>query len=140
MQKQPQEVFCEKRCFKKFHKIRLRPATLLKRVSGTGVFLWILQNFSKQLFYRTPLGDCFCKYEFQNNISKFKISKKAWEALKVYFSNKLRVEQKLHYCRQDWSTGKPKWGISSWHSNCWLEIFHILIEKRKATRFASLCE
>ena len=27
--------------------------------SGTGVFLWILQNLKNTLFYRTPLGDCF---------------------------------------------------------------------------------
>ena len=26
-----------------------------KRDSGTGVFLWILQNFQEHLFYRTPL-------------------------------------------------------------------------------------
>ena len=27
--------------------------------SGTGVFLWILWNFSELLFYRTPPSDCF---------------------------------------------------------------------------------
>ena len=27
----------------------------------TGVFMWILRNFSRQLFYRTHLGDCFRK-------------------------------------------------------------------------------
>ena len=27
---------------------------------GTGVFLWMLRNFSEHLFYRTYLGDCFC--------------------------------------------------------------------------------
>ena len=27
---------------------------------ASGVFLWILQNFSEDLFYRTPLSDCFC--------------------------------------------------------------------------------
>ena len=27
--------------------------------SGTGVFLWILRNFSEKLFYRTRLGNCF---------------------------------------------------------------------------------
>ena len=32
----------------------LRPATLLKRDSVTGVFLSVLQNFSKHLFYWTP--------------------------------------------------------------------------------------
>ena len=31
-----------------------RSATLLKRDSNTGVFLRILQNFYKRLFYRTP--------------------------------------------------------------------------------------
>ena len=36
-----------------------RPATLLKRDSGTDVFLWILRNFQEHLFYITPLGDCF---------------------------------------------------------------------------------
>ena len=30
-----------------------------KRDPDTGVFLWILRNFSEQLFYRTPPGDCF---------------------------------------------------------------------------------
>ena len=31
-----------------------RTSTLLKRDSNTGVFLWILRNFKKQLFHRTP--------------------------------------------------------------------------------------
>ena len=30
------------------------PATLLKRGSNTNVFLQILRNFKKQVFYRTP--------------------------------------------------------------------------------------
>ena len=30
------------------------------KVSGTGAFLWIWQNFWKHLFYRTPPVDCFC--------------------------------------------------------------------------------
>ena len=40
-------------------KLQAKPATLLKKDSGTGVFLWILQNFQEHLFYRTPPGDCF---------------------------------------------------------------------------------
>ena len=37
-----------------------RPATLLKRDSGTGVFLWILRNFSEiHLFWRTSLVAAF---------------------------------------------------------------------------------
>ena len=31
-----------------------RPATLLKRKSNTGVFLWTLRNFKNTFFYRTP--------------------------------------------------------------------------------------
>ena len=54
--KQPPEVFRKKKCSKKFRKI---PATLLKRDSGTGVFLCILRNFPEQLFHRTPLDDCY---------------------------------------------------------------------------------
>ena len=39
-----------------FNKVTgLRPATLLKKNSGTGVFLWSLQNFWEHPFYRTPL-------------------------------------------------------------------------------------
>ena len=38
----------------------LRPAILLKGDSGTGVFLWILRNFSEHLFNRTHPDDCFC--------------------------------------------------------------------------------
>ena len=39
--------------------------------SGTGVFLWILRNFSELLFYRTPLIDCFSflvEWQSQKNI------------------------------------------------------------------------
>ena len=37
---------------------KMRPATLLKRLSNKGVFLWILANFLKHLFLRTH--GCFC--------------------------------------------------------------------------------
>ena len=62
------EVFCYKDVLKNFTKFTgnyscqslffnkvadLRPATLLKRDPGTGVFLWILQNLLEHLFYRT---------------------------------------------------------------------------------------
>ena len=36
-----------------------RPATLLKRDSNTGVFLWIWRNFYKYLFWRTSANGCF---------------------------------------------------------------------------------
>ena len=43
-----------------------RTATLPKRDSETGIFLSILRKSQKQLFYRTPLDDCFwrCHVEF----------------------------------------------------------------------------
>ena len=40
----------------------LRPASLLKRYSDTGVFLWILQSFLRRPFLQnTSVDDCFCK-------------------------------------------------------------------------------
>ena len=36
-----------------------RSATLLKRDSNAGVFLWISRNFSKHLFWITSANDCF---------------------------------------------------------------------------------
>ena len=40
----------------------LRPATLLKRDSDTGVSLSVLQHFQEHLFYRTPPDDCFISF------------------------------------------------------------------------------
>ena len=45
--------FTEKHLFWSLFWIELSPATLLKRDSNTGVFLWILQHFKNSLFYRT---------------------------------------------------------------------------------------
>ena len=41
-----------------------RPATLLKRDSSTGAFLWILQNFQEHLFWRKSVNNCFCHSYF----------------------------------------------------------------------------
>ena len=42
----------------------------IKKGTDTGVFLWILRNFSEQLFYRTHPGDCFwtLRLNYLNNI------------------------------------------------------------------------
>ena len=58
------EVFCKKGVLKNFEKNHWKtpvpqPATSLKKRLWTGVFLWILQNFYEQLFYRTPPSDYF---------------------------------------------------------------------------------
>ena len=47
------------RNFTKFTGKHHEPATLLKRDSSTGVFLWILRSFQEHLFHRAPLDDCF---------------------------------------------------------------------------------
>ena len=39
--------------------IGLRPATLFKKASGTGVFLWILWNFQEHVFLQNASGGCF---------------------------------------------------------------------------------
>ena len=67
--------------------------------------------------------------------SYFNVNKKTWEALNVYFSNKLLFEQKLFYCRPGL---KLKCWTCSWHNSCWLDIFYLLIETRKSTGFKSL--
>ena len=80
------DVFCEKSVLRNFAKftgkhlcqslflIKLQPWGLqlyLIRDSGTGVFLWILQNFSEQLFRRTPPDDCFCELSFELTLFLF---------------------------------------------------------------------
>ena len=42
-----------------------RPATLLQRDSNTGIFLWILRNFTEHLFRRTSATRSFCR-QFYN--------------------------------------------------------------------------
>ena len=42
--------------------VGFRPATLLKRNSGTVVFVWILVNILGHLFHRTPPEDWFWKF------------------------------------------------------------------------------
>ena len=44
------------------------PATLLKRDSNTGLFLWVLRNFKEHLFWRISANCCF--YIFQVNYLK----------------------------------------------------------------------
>ena len=43
----------------------LGPATLLKKEPWHRYFPWNFAKFLKHLFYRTPLGRCFCCYCFQ---------------------------------------------------------------------------
>ena len=47
-----------------------KPATLLKKDFGIGVFLWILRNFLEHLFYRTPLENCFRSFEVSLNFTE----------------------------------------------------------------------
>ena len=50
-------IFIGKHLFWSLFLIKLqafKPATLIKRNSNTGVFLWIFQTLKEQLFWRTP--------------------------------------------------------------------------------------
>ena len=74
-QKQPPEVFCEKRCSLEISensqentvarasfliKLQAQACNFIKKETlGTGVFLWILRNFQEYISYKTPLDDCF---------------------------------------------------------------------------------
>ena len=42
----------------------LRPATLLKRYSNTGIYLWNFRNFLEHLFRRISANDYFCSFIF----------------------------------------------------------------------------
>ena len=45
----------------------------IKKDFGTGVFLWILRNYSEHLFYRTFLGDCFLLIWFETQNITFRL-------------------------------------------------------------------
>ena len=49
----------------------VRPATLSKRDSNIGVFLWMLRHFQKHLFGRTSANGCFCSVCVITSISLF---------------------------------------------------------------------
>ena len=72
----PPKLFCRKGAIRNFAKFTgkhlcqclflnkvaaLRSATLLKRGSVTGVFLWILQNFEENHFLQNNFSGCFWK-------------------------------------------------------------------------------
>ena len=48
------------------------PATLLKRESNKGVFLWILGHFKEDLLWRTSANDSFCRQFYMSNTGSYK--------------------------------------------------------------------
>ena len=108
--KQPLELFYKNAVLKNFSKFAkkhllwslffnktadLRPATLLRKDSNTGTFLWILQNFSEQLWVTSSNG-CFCAFwniqifffgkikKWQLENSDLKISEKNFWGFQVF--------------------------------------------------------
>ena len=74
----------------------LGSATLLKKTlwhSGTGAFLWILQTFQEQLFYRPPPGDCFWLFLSYNRSKKIllfpemRVTRKIFPRAAAFFFN-----------------------------------------------------
>ena len=59
----------------------LRPATLLKRDSNTGVFLWICEIFKNTSFLQNTSGGCFCKYDLALNNNRLPRAVKAYISL-----------------------------------------------------------
>ena len=51
---------------------KMRPATLLKRLSNKGVFLWILANFLKHLFLRTRVASVRIYIRYYNALCIFR--------------------------------------------------------------------
>ena len=49
-------------------------------------------------------------------LEKWNTNKKAWEALNIYFSNKLQFEQKLYYCRLGLITRATKMKVAGLRS------------------------
>ena len=97
--------------------------------SGTGVFLWILQNFYEHLFYRRPPGKCFCPY--QNNDFTGRIDPVVWRWSNNFY--KVVFMKKLFYCYDTWVVfiffqyiGKI-WKPSKYHSSkkvfSWKQLF-----------------
>ena len=76
IQNQPPEVFCNKRCSKKFHKIHRKTPVpeslfLLKKRLLHRCFPVNFVKFLRTPFYRIPLSDCF--YIFAKKFSKCKL-------------------------------------------------------------------
>ena len=64
------------RSFLKLHKIHVKRSfleSLFKNIAdpGTGIYLWIFHNFSKNLVYRTPPDNCSCWFLCSNHWSHF---------------------------------------------------------------------
>ena len=64
--------------------------------------------------------------------------KNSLEALNLYLSNNHGLDNNFTIADQNWWPEKPKWGTGSWKKNCWVEIFHFLIETGKVFCFKSL--
>ena len=96
-------------------KVKLqRPATLLKRDSNTGVFLWMLWNFYKRFFHKTPPVI---------DLSGFKLNKTASSG-----RNKRNLEHWL----------KPSIHLIQYLRNFWCSTaFKICLRKYKRTRLKS---
>ena len=82
--------------------------SLLKRDSKTSVFLWILQNFSEHLFWKTSMYGCFCKTPLSSIFSVILVE------ISLYLKKNLQElnsEKKKWFWRQQKS--KTRQGITS---------------------------
>ena len=89
--KQFPKMFCKKAVLNNFVKVAekhlpgLQSKALLKTDSDTVVLLWILQNSSKDIFYKTRFANCFfciILWLYKNHL----FTKKQLHLIKVYWS------------------------------------------------------
>ena len=85
--KQPPELFCKKRSSYKFRKIHRKTPVPESLFSLFYVFLWILRNYWKNLFYRTP---------FKKQIQK--------QLREVFYKNSCSYTEKFFFQSISWNT------------------------------------
>ena len=80
-----------------------RPATLLKRDSSTGVFLWIFRIFQEHLFWKISTSGYFCKITYFEEHLRTPASIKCYFNRKTYFLkilvSKRKYENNIENCQ-----------------------------------------
>ena len=82
--------------------LAFRQATILKRDSNTGVFLWILESF-KNNFFVEQLGGYFCS--FQETLSGRIFGDKSKLISSTFLSYQRKINERMKRSKAGWSWG-----------------------------------
>ena len=102
-----------------------RPATLLKRDSNTGFFLWILRNFQEHLFWRTSVNHCLwffkkaTEHQFNQDLGTYKFLGKKLIHVKYKVSYVLNY---LKFLRQGTKTIQGRTHCNKRKRRCWRQL------------------